>query len=94
MRTVQVEQEVGVEDAQRRLTEALGPGFRVKSSGSMLKVGRAGVVPSRVYVSHSNGTTTFRLKTSGLLVSRIIQAASINPLVRHALAQAYTKEKK
>ncbi len=92
MSTVQTNQEVGVEDVQRTLADLLGPKYRVTgASGSTLKVGRTGVIPAQVKMSRANGVTTFKVTTTGLIVSRIVQAVSLNPRVRRALEQAYPK---
>ena len=90
MAKVHTEQDVGVDDAQRRLSEGLGSRYRVTvASDSSLKVGRPGVIGSRVTINHANGGTTFSVHTTGLILSRILQAASINPRVKRALAEAY-----
>jgi hypothetical protein len=92
MSTLQVKQDVGVEDVQRTLTEALGPKFRVTAtSGSVVKVGRTGVVPSQVRVNPANGMTTLKINTTGLILSRLAQAIWVNPSVRRALEQAYPR---
>jgi hypothetical protein len=91
MAILQTNQNVGVDEVRQKLSDALGSAYRVTAvSDSTLKVGRTGVIPSRVTVSHANGGTTFKVQTSGLIVSRLVQAASINPRVRRALADAYT----
>lgn len=90
MPMLKVRQDVGIEDVQRTLTKVLGPKFRVTiGSGSILKVGRTGVIPSQVRVNSANGVTTFQISTTGLILSRLLQAISINPRVRRALEQAY-----
>jgi hypothetical protein len=87
---LQTEREVGVDEACQTLADALGPKYRVSvASGSTLKVGRAGVIPAKVEVGSSHGTTTFTVHTTGLIVSRVIQACSINPRVRRALRESY-----
>jgi hypothetical protein len=92
MSTVQTKQQVGVEDVQRALSDALGPKYRVTvESDSALKIGRAGVIPAKVEIGRANGMTTFKVRTTGLIVSRVLQAASINPRVRRGLEQAYPK---
>ena len=89
---LQTKQEVDVEEAKRALADALGPKYRVSvTSGSTLKVGRAGVIPARVQVLSSGGMTTFKVQTTGLIASRVIQACSINPRVRRALRESYTE---
>jgi len=91
MAAVQTKQEVGVEDVQRTLADLLGPKYHVTvASGSTLKVGRSGVIPAQVKMSRANGVTTFKVVTTGLIVSRIVQAASLNPRVRRALKEAYS----
>jgi len=93
MAKLRTKEEVELEELQRRLSDELGPRYRVTvASDSSMKVGRPGVVPSRVRVTHSNDGTTLEVRTSGLIVSRVIQAASINPRVRRALAQVYRCE--
>ena len=92
MPTLKTNQEVGVDDVQRALSDELGPNYRVTvASGSTLKVGRTGVIPASVEISHRDGMTMFKVATTGLIVSRLIQAFSINPRVRRALAEAYPK---
>jgi hypothetical protein len=90
MAKVQTSKEVGVEETQRRLSEALGPRYRVTiASDFTLKVGARGMLSSHVTLSHANGGTTFSVQTTGLIVSRLIQAATINPKVKRALSDAF-----
>jgi hypothetical protein len=89
---VQTNQEVDIEEAKRALADALGPKYRVSvTSSSTLKIGRAGVIPARVQVVSSGGMTTFKVHTTGLIASRVIQACSINPRVRRALKESYVE---
>jgi hypothetical protein len=91
--SVQTKREVPIEEAQRALSDGLGPGYRVTvGSRSILKVGRTGVIPAHVKVTHSDGITTFTAGTTGLIVSRIVQAISINPRVRRVLEEAYSEK--
>ena len=93
MAKVHTDQDVGVDDAQRRLSEGLGPRYRVTAtSDSSLKVGLPGVIGSRVTLSHAHGGTTFSVETTGLVLSRIVQAAAVNPRVRRTLAAAYPNQ--
>jgi len=74
---------VTVGDVEQALSEALGPNYTVKvASTSTVTVGRTAVIPSRVELSWSEDGTTFRVSTAGILLSRIVQACSINPRVR------------
>jgi len=93
MAKLQTTRDVGVQEVQHTLSERLGPSYRVTAaSGSKLKIGRTGVIPSTVTLDHAHGGTTFKVHTTGLIVSRLVQAATINPRVRHALADAYSKQ--
>ena len=90
MPTVQTRQELTIEDVQRALSEALGPQYRVaQGSDSTLKIGRKGVIPAKVTMIRRGDTTTFKISTTGLIVSRVVQATSINPKVKQALETAY-----
>ena len=92
MTQVQTKQDVTVEELEQTLSEALGPRFRVNATDqSKVKVGRTGVIPSEVEIGHANGMTVFKIRTTGLIISRVVQAASINPRVRRALVDAYSQ---
>lgn len=93
MAKLQTAHQVEVEELRRTLSEALGPSYRVTAqSGSTLKVGRTGVIPSRVKLSHTNGGTTFTVQTTGLILSRLVQAATINPRVRGVLEEVCARK--
>ena len=88
--SVQTGQRVDIDDLQRTLSEALGPSYRVTvASGSTLKVGRTGVIPAKVQLIRSEGGTTFKVRTSGLILSRIIQKCSMNPRIQRALRESF-----
>jgi len=92
MSTVQVKREVTVEDVQHALSDELGPHYRVSiDSDSTLKIGRTGVIPSKVTMTRRGDTTTFKITTTGLILSRVAQATSINPRVKRALEHAYSE---
>jgi len=92
MSQVQTKQDVTVEELEHTLSEALGPHFRVNATGrSKVKVGRTGVIPSEVEIARANGMTVFKIRTTGLIVSRVIQVASINPRIRRALEEVYSQ---
>lgn len=93
MSKMQISQRVELEEVQRRLSSELGSAFRVTvGSPSSLKVGRPGAIPSVVKLSHAAGGTSFEVRTTGLIVSRLIQAAAINPQVRRALVRAFSDD--
>ena len=92
MSTVQTKREVTMEDAQHALSNELGPKYRVTvDSNSTLKIGRTGVIPAKVTVTRRGDTTTFKISTTGLILSRVAQATSINPRVKRALERAYSE---
>lgn len=89
---VSTRQEVTVEDVRHTLSDALGPRFRVTvTSDSTLSVGRTGVIPAHVHIQRAGGETTFSVRTTGLIVSRIAQVVTIYPRVRRALMEAYAQ---
>jgi len=93
MSTVQVKREVTVEDVQHALSDELGPHYRVNvASNSTLHIGRTGVIPSKVTMTRRGDTTTFKITTTGLILSRVAQATSINPKVKRALENAYSEK--
>jgi len=92
MPVLRTDSEVRVEDVHRVLSDALGPSYRVTvMSPTMVKVGRAGVIPSQVEISRSGGMTTFKVHTTGLIVSRLVQVCSVNPRVRRALQEGFPR---
>lgn len=91
MSTVQTKREVTVEDVQHALSDELGPHFRVAvDSHSTLKIGRTGVIPAKVTMTRRGDMTTFKISTTGLILSRVAQVTSINPRVKRALQHAYS----
>ena len=91
MSSVQVRREVTVDDAERALSNELGPHYRVSiDSDSTIKIGRTGVIPAKLTISRRGDTTMFKISTTGLIISRIVQATSINPRVKRALENAYS----
>jgi hypothetical protein len=90
MTKLQTHQDVDIDEVCRRLSNDLGPRYRVTmASDAKLKVGRTGVIPSQVTLRHTNDGTTFDIHSTGLIVSRLIQVALINPRVKRALSDAY-----
>lgn len=90
MAPVQTHQEVTVEDVRSALSDALGPRFRVNvTSETTLNVGRTGVIPVHVRMRRTDGRTTFTLRTTGLIVSRVAQAVTVCPQVRRALLDSF-----
>jgi len=93
MSTVQTNREVTTDDVQHALSNELGPNYRVAvDTNSTLKIGRTGVIPAKVTMTRRGDTTTFKISTTGLILSRIAQATSINPRVKRALKHAYSEK--
>jgi hypothetical protein len=90
MSTVQIKREVTIDDVQHALSDELGPHYRVNvASTSTLRIGRTGVIPSKVTMTRRGDTTTFKISTTGLILSRVAQATSVNPKIKRALEHAY-----
>ena len=90
MSTVQVKPEVGLEDMQQALSNALGPTYRVSAkSDSTLRVYRNPVIWATVRVSWSAGSTTVRVSSGGLVAVKLINALTITPRIRKVLNKAF-----
>jgi hypothetical protein len=90
MSAIDVNKEVGLDDVQRALSDALGAGYRVSTiSGSSLRVMRNFLVWGTVHVSWSGGATSFRVRPGGLIVVGAFNALYTVPRIRRALAQAF-----
>jgi len=88
--SVQTDHKVDIDEARRKLAESLGPAYRVTiASASALKVGRPGVIPAKVQLDWSEGATSFRVSTTGLILSRLIQTGFMNPRIRRALKESF-----
>ncbi|HLN17376.1 MAG TPA: hypothetical protein VK277_11595 [Acidimicrobiales bacterium] len=87
---MQTDHEVGVDEVQRKLSDWLGPSYRVAvTSSSTLKVGPRGLIPAKIQLTKADGVTTCRLRTTGLLLSRLTQAVTVLPRVRRALEESF-----
>jgi hypothetical protein len=90
MTALAVNKEISLEDAQRALADALGPGWRVTvASGSSLKVAHNAVTWGTVHVSWPSGKTSFRVRPGGLILVAAFNAVSTVPKIRHALDRAF-----
>jgi len=88
MSTVQTERQLDIDDVRAALVNELSASYRVSVvSPSTLKVGRSGVIPSKVTMSRQGNTTTFKIATTGFVVSRVVQGISINPRVKRILEE-------
>jgi len=90
MSALAVDREISLEDVQRALADALGPGYRVSvTSGSSLKIMRNAVTWGTVHVSWSAGKTSFRVRPGGLILVAAFNAVSTVPNIRHGLDRAF-----
>jgi hypothetical protein len=90
MSTIEVNKDVGLDDVQRALSDALGPAYRVSiTSGSSLKVMRNFVTWGTVHVRRSGGRTSFRVRPGGLILAAAFNAVYTTPKIRRALDQAF-----
>lgn len=86
----EVNHEVSLEDVQAKLSDALGPAYRIKAtSGSMLRVYRNPVIWGTVRVSWSGGKTAFHVRPGGFILIGMLNALTTVPKVRHALDRAF-----
>jgi hypothetical protein len=89
MSALAVDKEISLEDVQRALGDALGPGYRVSvTSGSSVKVRRNAVTWATVHLSWSAGKTSFRVRPGGLILVAAFNAVYTVPKIRHALDRA------
>lgn len=85
-----LQQVVSLEDAQRALSEALGPGYKVSTkSDSSFRVHRSGVLGVIVTMSWAEGATTFRVRPEPGLLVMLFNAVYTAPKVRRALVRAF-----
>jgi hypothetical protein len=90
MSALEVNENIGIEDVQRGLSDALGAGYRVKaSSASALRVTRNFVIWGTVHITWSEGWTRFRVRPGGLIVVAAINAVYTVPRIRQALGRAF-----
>ncbi len=83
-------EEIGLEETQRALSDALGPGYQVNSVvGSALKVKRNSALWATVHPIWSGGVTTFRVTSGGFILGRAVNAVAVTRKAHSALAQAF-----
>ncbi len=90
MPTLQVNRQVGLEEARNFLSQELGPTYQVRSgSDSTLVVRRAGIFWATVRASWAGGATTFKVSGGGLIAGRLVSSLLIARPVRDALGRAF-----
>jgi hypothetical protein len=90
MAAIEVNRQIEVEDAQKALSDALGPGYQVSvGSSSSLKVKRNVLAFATVHLSWSGGTTSFRISPGGLIALMAYNSLTTVPKIREAIGKAY-----
>jgi hypothetical protein len=90
MSAIEMHEDISLEDVQRALADALGPGYRISAtSDSSLRITRNFIIWGTVQVSWSAGETSFRVRPGGLVLVAAFNAVSIVPKIRHALDRAF-----
>jgi hypothetical protein len=91
MAAIEVNRQIEVEDAQKALSDALGPGYQVSvGSSNSLKVKRNLLAFATVRLSWSGGGTSFRVSPGGLVVLAAINSLVTVPKIREALGTAFS----
>jgi hypothetical protein len=90
MSAIEVNKDVGLEDVQRALSDALGPAYRVTiTSDSSLRIMRNFVTWGTVHVRRSEGRTRFQVRPGGLILAAAFNAVYTTPKIRRALDRAF-----
>lgn len=85
-----LKQVVSLEDAERALSEALGPGYKMSTkSDSSFTVHRSGLFGVRVTMTWAEGATTFRVRPEGGPLVLLFNAVYTVPKVHRALVRAF-----
>jgi len=91
MSTTKIGPDVSLEEIQRRLSDALGHGYKVSAtSDSTLKIRRAPLVTAKVNVKWYEDGTTLHAAPGEAWIFQGINALTIYPKVRRALSRAFT----
>lgn len=90
MAAIEVNRQIEVEEAEKALSDALGPGYQVTvDSPSSLKVKRNLLTGGTVQMSWSGGSTSFRVNPTGLVGLAIYNAMFTSPKIRKAIEKAF-----
>jgi len=85
-----LKQRVSLGDAERAVSEALGPSYKVSTkSDSSFTVHRSGVLGVTVTMTWAEGVTTFRVTPAPGLLVMLFNALYTAPKVRRALVRAF-----
>lgn len=90
MAAIEVNRQIEVDEAQKALSDALGPGYEVTvGSSSSLKVKRNLLTGGTVQMSWSGGSTSFRINPTGLVGLAVYNAMFTTPKIRAAIGKAF-----
>jgi len=82
--------DISLEEIQRRLSDALGHGYKVTAtSDSALKIRRAPLVTAKVNVKWYDDGTTLQVAPGEAWILQGINALTIYPKVRHTVSRAF-----
>ena len=82
--------DISLEEIQRRLSDALGHGYKVTAtSDSALKIRRAPLVTAKVNVKWYDDGTTLQVAPGEAWILQGINALTIYPKVRHTVSLAF-----
>lgn len=85
-----LKQVVSLEEAQRAVSAALGPGYQMSTkSDASFTVHRSGLFGVRVTMTWAEGATTFKVRPEGVLLVLLFNFVFTAPKVRRALVRAY-----
>jgi len=92
MSTTKISRDISLEEVQRRLSDALGHGYKVTAtSDSTLMIRRASLMTAKVNVTWDEAdTTTLHAAPGEAWILQGINALTIYPKVRRALSRAVT----
>jgi hypothetical protein len=90
MAAIEVNRQIEIDDAQKALADALGPGYQVSvGSSASLKVKRNLLAFATVHLSWSGSATSFRISPGGLIVLAGFNYLYIVPKIREAIGKAF-----
>jgi hypothetical protein len=91
MSTTKTSRQLPLDEIQRTLSGALGPAYTVTTtSDSTLKIRRLPLVTAKVKISWHDDGTTLQAAPGETWILQGINALTIYPKLRRALAQAFT----
>jgi hypothetical protein len=88
--TTTIGRDVSLEEIRRRLSDALGHGYKVTAtSDCTLRIRRAPLVTAKVNVKWYEDGTTLQVAPGEVWILQGINALTIYPKVRHTVSRAF-----